>query len=168
MARVVRMPWRHRLGWTILCVAIWGALRMVDRRFLSVLRWNFLGVSQFRTLPVIQIASVTGVYGVSFLVVWISVTLAIAFLTVVRQSGLRWGWLIDLCPAALVLIGVMIFGLNRLRHPLETDRPLKIALVQPSIRQEVIWDHVRDADRFDKIMELTGLALAAKADLLIL
>ena len=158
MERILAVTWRQRWWWTILCAAIWVALEMVVGRFLSGFPWNFLGVSQYRTLPVIQIA---------FLVVWLSVTLAVMFLRVVRQPGLRWGWLIELCPAALVLIGAMIFGLNRLRHPIETDRPLKVALVQPSIRQEVIWDHARDADRFDKIMELSRLALAAKPDLLI-
>jgi len=157
----------QRSCWMILCAGLWVALDMVVARFLSGFPWNFLGVSQYRMLPLIQIASVTGVYGVSFLVVWFSISLAIAFLRVVRQPRLRWGWLIELRLALIALIGTMIFGLDRLLVPLDTDRQLIIALVQPSIRQDVIWNHAKDADRFNKIIELSKLAIAVKPDLLI-
>ncbi|PYK62705.1 MAG: hypothetical protein DME21_05435, partial [Verrucomicrobia bacterium] len=56
---------------------------------------------------------------------------------------------------------------NRLLVPVDTDRQLTVALVQPSIRQEVIWSHAKDADRFNKIIELSKLAIAVKPDLLI-
>jgi len=41
---------------------------------LSGFPWSSLGYSQYKTLPVIQIADITGVYGVSFLVVMINGT----------------------------------------------------------------------------------------------
>ena len=157
----------QRAWWALLCAALWVALEMIVARFLSGFPWNFLGASQYRILPLIQMASVTGVYGVSFLVVWFSISLAVALLRVVRQPGLRWGWLIELRLALIALVGTMIFGLNRLLEPAETDRQLNVALVQPSIRQEVIWSHAEDADRFNKIIALSRLALAVKPDLLI-
>ncbi|HZI32282.1 MAG TPA: apolipoprotein N-acyltransferase, partial [Candidatus Binatia bacterium] len=112
-------------------------------------------------------ASVTGVYGVSFLVVWLSVSLAIALLRLIREPSMRWGWLLELRLALIVLMGVMVFGVSKLLHRTETDRELSVALVQPSIPQPLIWDHGEDANRFNKIIELSRLALAAKPDLLV-
>src|SRR5207244_2962911 len=63
----------QRQLWCLCCAAAWVALEMVQARFLSGFPWNFLGVSQYRNLPLIQIASVTGVYGMSFLLAWFSV-----------------------------------------------------------------------------------------------
>jgi apolipoprotein N-acyltransferase len=157
----------QRAWWTVLCAALWVASEMVVARFLSGFPWSLLGVSQHSIVLLIQIASVAGVYGVSFLVVWSSVSLALAMLRVVRQPGLRWGWLLELRLTLIVLMGVMIFGGHRLRQRAETDRELKVALVQPSIPQLLIWDHSQDADRFKRIVELSRLALAAKPDLLI-
>ena len=157
----------QRAWWTVLCAALWVASEMVVARFLSGFPWSLLGVSQYSIVLLIQIASVTGVYGVSFLVVWSSVSLAVALLRIVRQPGLRWGWLLELRLTLIALMGVMIFGIHRLRQRAEADRELNVALVQPSIPQLLIWDHTQDADRFKRIVELSRLALAAKPDLLI-
>jgi apolipoprotein N-acyltransferase len=159
--------WWQRAGWAFLCAALWVALEMVLARFLSGFPWNLLGVSQHRMAPLIQIASITGVYGVSFLVVWFSVSLAFAFLRVVRLPGVRGGWLVELHPPLIVLLGIMVFGFQRLRQSTEAGRELSLALVQPSIPQLLIWDHSEDANRFNKILELSKLALAAKPDVLI-
>ena len=128
---------------------------------------SYTGIALMPVLPLVQIASITGVYGVSFLVVWFSVSLAFAFLRVVRQPGLRTGWLVELHPSLIVLLGITAFGVHRLRQPTEVDRELNVALIQPSIPQLLIWDHTEDANRFNKIMDLSNLALAAKPDLLI-
>ncbi len=159
--------WWPRAGWAFLCAVLWVAFEMVLARFLSGFPWNLLGVSQHRMVPLTQIASIAGVYGVSFLVAWFSVALALAFLRVVRQPVLRAGWLLELHPALIVLLGAMLFGVHRLRQPTDVDRELKVALVQPSIPQLLIWDHSEDANRFEKIMDLSRRALAAKPDLLI-
>jgi apolipoprotein N-acyltransferase len=80
---------------------------------------------------------------------------------------LRGGWFVELHPALIVLLGIMIFGVHRLREPMEPDRELNVALIQPSIPQLLIWDHTEDANRFNKIMDLSSRALAAKPDVLI-
>jgi len=111
--------WWQRAWWTVLCAALWVASEMVVARFLSGFPWSLLGVSQYSIVLLIQIASVTGVYGVSFLVVWSSVSLAVALLRIVRQPGLRWGWLLELRLTLIALMGVMIFGIHRLRQRAE-------------------------------------------------
>lgn len=92
--RLSRMEWGQRTLWALACGAAWVALEMVRARFLTGFPWNLLGVSQYEVLPLIQIASVTGVYGVSFMVAWGSATLlscASAFLARIEQTSLRCG-----------------------------------------------------------------------------
>ena len=135
-------------------------------RVLTGFPW-FLGASQFRWLDLIQISSFTGVYGVSFLVVWLSVSL---FCTVLS-------WTVDYCrtrlmllqivPPLLGLAGVLAFGWHELSSVSEPPRRLKIALVQPAIPQTAIWDRNEETNRFLKLLELSRTALAEKPDLLV-
>jgi len=95
----LQMGWGRRLLWCGGCAVAWVALEMVQGRLLSGFPWNFLGVSQYRVLPLLQVASVTGVYGVSFLVVWVSVALLCASLKLAgrfseplpERLGRAWG-----------------------------------------------------------------------------
>lgn len=126
-----------------------------------------LGVSQFRWLRLIQIASVTGVYGVSFLVVWVSVALAVATLVAFPRPASYRLWLGELALPLAALAGVVWFGFARLAHIELTGRELKVALVQPAIPQFVIWDPNEKTNRFNKLVALSEQALAEQPELLI-
>jgi len=126
-----------------------------------------LGVSQFKNLPLIQIASVTGVYGISFLVVWSSIVLVGVVLTFARRGKPLIHSLCELAlPLAVVLI-VCILGLYKLQHVPSAARELKVALIQPSIPQYVIWNENEKANRFRKLLALSKESLAAQPDLLV-
>jgi apolipoprotein N-acyltransferase len=157
----------QRLGWALFCAAAWVAMEMIVGRFLSGFPWNSLGVSQYQMLPLIQIASVTGVYGVSFLVAWTSVSLGCALLGVIRRPQRRWAWFGELRLPLVAVVLVMLFGLRQVTQPTPTEREIKLALVQPSIPQTLIWDATQSTNRFNKLLQLSELALATKPDLLI-
>jgi apolipoprotein N-acyltransferase len=53
----------------LLVPAVWVASEFVLGHVLTGFPWGLLGTSQYRDLPLIQIAAVTGVYGVSFALV---------------------------------------------------------------------------------------------------
>jgi apolipoprotein N-acyltransferase len=157
----------QRAGWALLCAALWVAGEMMVSRFLSGFPWNLLGVSQYRLLPLIQIASMTGVYGVSFLIVWFSVSLAIVVMRLAVDSGRRWGLFAELRLSLIGLVLVAMFGINKVLSRTTSGHEIKLALVQPSIAQELIWDRREDSNRFNKIMRLSEAALAAKPDVLV-
>ena len=56
--------------------ALWTALELARTYVFSGFPWALLGYSQYRFLPVIQISDITGVYGVSFLMVLVNAALA--------------------------------------------------------------------------------------------
>ena len=84
--------WMRRTGWAFSGAAAWVAFEMVLARVFGGFPWDLLGVSQHHLVPLIQIASVTGVYGISFLVVWFSLAMVSAGLMVIGWSGVPACW----------------------------------------------------------------------------
>ncbi|MAE31601.1 MAG: apolipoprotein N-acyltransferase [Verrucomicrobiales bacterium] len=160
-------PWFRRLGFGLFAAAAWVALEMVQARLLGGYPWNFLGVSQFENLPLIQVASITGVYGVSFLVAWASVSLLFAVLQIRRSPANPWSWSADLALPLLALGLVCTWGIVRIGKPPAPADRLTVALVQPSIPQRLIWQTDTGDERLAKVLELSRLALATKPDLLL-
>ena len=56
--------------------ALWTALELARTYVFSGFPWSLLGYTQYTTLPVIQVADITGVYGISFLIVLVNAALA--------------------------------------------------------------------------------------------
>jgi len=163
----LQWPWFRRLGFGLYAAAAWVGLEMLQARVLGGYPWNFLGVSQFENLPLIQIASVAGVYGVSFFVVWVSVSLLFAVLQIRRSPANPWSWTADVALPLLALGLVFGWGFFRVAKVPPQANKLAVALVQPSIPQQLIWQSGTGDERLAKVLELSRLALASKPDLLI-
>ncbi|HXE42629.1 MAG TPA: hypothetical protein VN516_06355, partial [Candidatus Baltobacteraceae bacterium] len=89
---LVTRHWPDRLLWSLSGAAIWIALEMIRARIFGGFPWSFIGVSQYEMLPLIQIASVTGVYGISFLVVWTSLSIYCAAEMIFQKPTSRFAW----------------------------------------------------------------------------
>ena len=64
-----------------LAASLWVLLEWVQTWLISGFPWMLLGYSQYLNLFLLQIASVTGVYGLSFLIVLVNAGLAQAFVS---------------------------------------------------------------------------------------
>jgi apolipoprotein N-acyltransferase len=97
--------------------------------------WVPLGNSQVTMLPVAQLASVTGVYGLSALVALVNTLLACALLSSRRrQAGLA-------AAAVLLPLACAAWGAWRISDSalLRSGKPLTVGLVQANIDQETKW-----------------------------
>ena len=159
--------WLGGLAWSLFCAAAWVALEMAQARVLSGLPWNLLGVSQHRMLPLIQIASVTGVYGVSFLAVWFSASLVVLLWSLPGEPARRGLWQRHLLAPVVAVALVYAWGATRLLHQPLPERHLQVALVQPSIPQTMIWDPSESSNRFQQVLRLSEQALRTRPDLLV-
>ena len=159
--------WAGRFLWGIGGSAAWVALEMMRARFLGGFPWNILGASQFKMIPLIQIASITGVYGVSFLVVWTSLCLYSAVRMIAAKPQWRFAWQPEIFPPLLVV--AILFGAGELKllQPASTKTTLRVALVQPAIPQTLIWDETANAARFQQLLQLSETAVSNKVDLLV-
>lgn len=160
--------WIKRQWWLLLAALSWVGLEFFRGWFLSGFPWNFLAASQFKSVPLIQLAGITGVHGVSFIIVWVSLSLATAAATVAVRPQTRFAWKNELTPALIILLVIISWGVARTTRPLPaSDRSAKLALVQPSIPQTLIFDPAAVTNRFNHLLELSARALATEPDALI-
>ena len=159
--------WSGRLVWALAGAAGWVAMEMARARILGGFPWNFLGVSQFQMIPLIQIASITGVYGISFLAVWTSLAFYSAARLLFAKPGSRFARQAEIFPPLLVIAILFAYGEIKVSQPSPTTGTLQIALVQPSIPQNLIWDESENSNRFQQVLQLSQTALTNKIDLLV-
>jgi len=158
--------WVGRLLWTLAGAAAWVGLEMVRARILGGFPFDFLGASQFKMIPLIQVASITGVYGVSFIVVWTSLSLYSAVRMLAAKPQSRFAWQPEIFPPLLV-VAVLFAAGEFASRPSPAAATLRVALVQPSIPQSLIWDENANVARFQQLLELSESALTNHADVLV-
>ena len=170
-ATLFETSWLERVLWTLKCAAVWVALEMVLGRFLSGFPWDFLGVSQYNLLPIIQVSAFTGVYGVSFLIIWFSSALMLTGLALSRiplgRTGAMHGWARELALPLIAVSLVAAYGMSAVRSYRPSSDTTRIALIQPSIPQTLIWDESENATRFQQLISLSEQALAKNPDILV-
>jgi len=159
--------WLGRSALAIFGAAAWVAFEMYITRIFGGFPWNLLGASQYQLLPLLQMAEVTGIYGVSFLIVWFSVALAMTVPGVLRRGERPPVWSSEIMIPVLVIAVIFSWGLRETRQVPPHDRTLKVAMIQPSIPQTLIWNEANDDARFRHLVELSVQALTNKPDLLV-
>ena len=159
--------WVWRSIWALTGAGAWVGWEMILARIFGGFAWDLLGVSQYRLTPLIQVSSLTGVYGVSFLATWVSLALVSAGVMVIQRPTSRSVWVPEVFLPVIAVAVVFNLGLRHLRSPQPAGRTLTLTLVQPSIPQNLIWDASNDSLRFDELIRLSELALTNQTDVLI-
>jgi len=149
-------PWSPLFG-----AAAWVALEYLRTFLFSGFPWTLLGDSQISHLALIQMASVTGVYGVSFLVVMVNLTFCVALKRTPKKRAL-------LVPL-LILTGAYLFGQSQLTQQFHKDdgKQLKVALLQGNIDQYKKWNEAYIEEIKQTYSILVQRASAAQVDLII-
>lgn len=159
--------WSRRTIFALFAAVAWVAMEMTISRMFSGFPWNLLGSSQEKLLPLLQVATSAGVYGVAFLVVWFSASLLNALDALRAAPSERNVWLKHVALPILVVAIVYALGLQRIRSQPRPEREISIALIQPSIPQTMIWNSEDSGVRFKELLRLTETALTNKPQLVI-
>ena len=151
---------------------LWVALELIRTYSLSGLPWALIGYSQYQWITAIQIADVTGVYGVSFFVVLVNVALSDLSLWILHRVSPvdgRCPWL-STAAAAFALAVVLSYGTFRLESsasdPVRPKPTIRIGLVQPNIDQAHKWEESFRRETTDRYARLTR-QVAPGTDLII-
>lgn len=143
---------------------VWVALELLRTYAFSGFPWGLLGYSQYREVELIQVADHLGVYGVSFLIILVNLTLAELMLWLTpffrgfRPKKLPW----ELATVTtLLMILTYGYGTSLLTGAKLTPPKgsITVGLVQPNIDQAVKWDLAyRDEtmQRFDRLTNQFG------------
>ena len=152
----------HNLWLALVLAAAWTALEWVRGWMFSGWGWNGLGVALHTILPLIQVAEITGVAGLSFLVAFANV-IAIAtvrrFMIEARVRVRRPHY--DFTLTMAVIVGLCGYGIRLLQTKPETE-PLRVGAVQANVPREEKFSAEFQQKTFDQFERLTRLALAAK------
>lgn len=153
---------RYRRGGWLLLPPLWVALEWIRARALTGFPWGLAGYSLAPCLPLIQVASIAGVYGVSFLVVLVNVAGA-ASLNRRAISG-RWAATVA-AAAAGILAGAFAAGSLSAKVPQGPSVP--VGLVQAAIPQDEKWSSEAAEEILEEHERLTTEAAHAGARLVL-
>ncbi len=125
--------------------------------------WALLGSSQATVLPVAQLASVTGVFGLSWLVALVST--AAAAIALSQRRIHRWGAI----GAGLLLFVVAAAGAMRVADGslARSGEVLRVGLVQGNVDQKIKWDPTYRDPIIKRYIDLSRQAIGGGAALVV-
>ena len=116
----------------------WVASEYIKSWILTGFPWELLGYSQFQNLRIIQIADITGVYGVSFVLLSVNCALAAIVYALITRRRIA---VLEPCCGLLLVAACLLYGHTRLQEFRDPAGPrLNTLLVQPNIPQDLKWD----------------------------
>ncbi|MGQ9673494.1 MAG: apolipoprotein N-acyltransferase [Candidatus Aminicenantales bacterium] len=119
----------------LLAPFLWVTMEYAATHFLTGFPWGLIGYSQARNLPFLQLAAVTGVYGLSFFLVFLQ---GCFFLSLVTRKK---------APFFLGLTGVLLlhlWGWLILKTPLPTREEFQAAVIQGNVSSDIYWDQISE------------------------
>ncbi|NPB09433.1 MAG: apolipoprotein N-acyltransferase [Thermodesulfobacteria bacterium] len=132
--------------------AVFVAFEFLRGRLLYGFPWGFVGASQYRLLPLIQVADLGGIYAVSYVVVFVNYLL---FALLRRRAGRR-----ELGAALFVLLAVLSYGLVRLQTEWPAIGRERAALIQGNVPQTSKWKPELRRESLKRYLSLSEQALS--------
>jgi len=138
---------------------VWVATEL-GRAYITSFPWELLGYSQVTVLPIAQLASLFGVYGVSMLLAAVSAALAFA------ATARRWA---PLVAVLAVVLAVAVWGSRRVAASEWTraGEPIRIGMIQGNVDQGQKWDVTRASAIFQDYVNLTQQAIREGSQLVL-
>lgn len=120
--------------------------------------WPTLAQSQHNHLPFLQLVSFVGELGLSWLIVFVNLSIAYAIKT---RNMTRYAWM-----AIVVVVSCYIYGGVSLKNQ-KSDGSISVAIVQPSIPIQQSTNKLSSAERFKRLQQLTYSVATKKLDLIV-
>jgi apolipoprotein N-acyltransferase len=173
---VLSMSYELRATSLFFIPSAWIILEYLRSHLLTGFPWALLGYSQYLNLPIIQIADITGAWGVSFLVMMVNVLLYRLICCKVTMSPAcpvgrqrHKSEILNLIVVFSLWLSVFGYGLFRLRPGTAGPeaKSIKVAIVQGNISREIEWQANTKDFILKKYLALSRHAAKEAADLMI-
>ena len=149
----------NNLRLALLLAAAWTTLEWLRGWVFSGFGWNGLGVALHDNWPLIQIAELTGVAGLSFLIAFVNVIiLTTAYRLVVEARTRVMRPHFDFTFTMAAIVGVLVFGFRATQVP-SAAKPLRVTAVQSNVPQNQKFDPQFTRRIFDQFRRLSEIAL---------
>jgi apolipoprotein N-acyltransferase len=147
---------------------IWVSIEYVRSFFFTGFPWESLGYSQYLCLPLIQVSDITGVYGISFLIVLVNALL----------FNLSYNWFLnrekrfykEIAFTFLLLFITLFYGQWRFADVYKKSqafKTIKVSLIQGNIDQSKKWDPAFQDETTRIYKELSLQAAKSGPDLIV-
>jgi len=149
---------------------IWVVLEFLRSYALTGFPWASIGYSQYRFLHIIQVADITGIYGISFLV--LAVNGAIVDIVLIKRKLREMplypvGYaMIGLLTLGLALAGSLGYGAWRLGQGREHGS-FSVSIIQGNIEQDKKWEPVFQKEVLDVYFNLSKKAAEDSPQLIV-
>jgi apolipoprotein N-acyltransferase len=144
----------------------WVAFEYLRAHALTGFPWALLGYSQQGWLEAIQSADLFGVYGISYLLALVNVTIALV-IGALREHRTMPGFAV--AASILLFAANLLYGYSTLqKSPAERERTLTTTLVQGNIDQSIKWDPAFVQSTVDRYRDLSlAAAREFKSELIV-
>jgi apolipoprotein N-acyltransferase len=156
--RGIRIFWSAPLLWTI--------LEFLRGRLLTGFPWENLAYSQYLYPKVIQLADITGIYGITFAIVMINALLYGLWSTKFRDRSVRLEAVVA-CLMILLIIGYGSYRIERIEELLKDAPRKEVALIQGNIDQNLKWDPLYQLETINIYRSLSRQAAPSESGLIV-
>ena len=137
----------------------WVVLEYVRAHIFTGFPWALLGYTQYTNIDLIQIADITGVYGISFILVLFNIAI---FGHIVRDKRR----ILHMVGTLILILAAITYSKHKLDNCLAWGSP-RIAVVQGNIPQESKWDPGYAEEIIKTYSDLTRDVSTDKPDMVI-
>lgn len=143
---------------------VWVATELGRTHLFTGFPWVLVGYSQVTVLPVAQLASLLGVYGVSALVVSVSAAVAVAAIAQGRSRAY-----VPVATTLAAVVCIAIWGSVRVRQAelTKSGAAVRVGLLQGNVDQADKWNDQRAAEIFRRYLEMSRQAAAEGANFIV-
>ena len=151
-------------GWRriIIFCCIWVIAEMLRAKLFTGFPWNLIGYSLDFSDNLIQIASIFGIYGLSFLAILAGTAPALLLKPETRNKSSK----IFILLVIILIAITYIYGQQRISDK-KPEKSFQILLVQPNISQRLKWVPELEKANVEKILKLTRESVMPDVDLII-
>ncbi len=145
---------------------LWTCLEYGKSHLFTGFPWENLAYSQYLSTFLIQIADVTGIYGISFVVVFVNCV----FYDLILSGKDKRKVLFEVLIGCVLITLILCYGVLRvvdLKEALQGVKSTNISLIQGNIDQGVKWDVKYQRKTLDIYRKLSFGALLSKPELII-
>lgn len=154
----------------VLILACWWCVLEWIRTWIATgLPWNFLAVTQWKNSALLQICEYTGVYGLSFILVFFNIALAFALGSWIRgyKDGKYRRPIPFFVSLLLIMVSVIVGSASMLKYREEGGMEFKVALIQGDIPQCRIATDEQAKFALEEYLKFSELAVIMNPDIVI-
>lgn len=160
-----------KLPLTITAPFIWVSLEYLRSFLLTGFPWLFIGHSQHQYLTLIQISDITGVYGISFMLVLINAGMAELILLLnsdYKHNTFSFYSIINAIFPVILLTVVTLYGFSCIKR-YTTETGANVSVIQGNILQNVknIPDKIQKVENLQKYVTLSMENIGKNVDLVV-